>query len=339
MARFDRYRLEFCAPLHLAGRGVGIERSELTVRSDTLFSALCAALAATHGRRTVDDLLEWFREGLTPFALSSTFPWVGETFLLPRPRMVPPGGPARRARWLSAAVLAGLLRGEPPDDTEGPLDLGAEATAWLLPAERQTLNGRLCWAVCTVPRVTVDRQTSASAVYRAGRTVFGPDAGLYFLVDWRDRAWKSALTEALAYLAEAGLGGERSAGHGQFRMRAPEEVEIPDAPESPFRFTLALYYPSEAEIRAGALDPPAAYDLETRRGWMTDLAGGGRWRKTVRMLAEGALVKNVGPIAGELADVTPDGYAEHRVIRCGLTPTLGVSPTTLEMLTLAGGDA
>lgn len=339
MARFDRYRLTLRAPLHLAGRGVGMERSELTVRSDTLFSALCAALAVTHGRGAVDDLLEWFREGLTPFAVSSTFPWAGETFLVPRPRAVPAGGPARRARWLSVAVLTGLLRGEPPDDTAEPLDLGAEATAWLLPSECTALAGQQYWAITAVPRVTVDRETSASAVYRTGRVIFGHRAGLYFLVYWLDRSWEPAFREALAYLSGEGFGGERSAGHGQFRFTDPEEVEIPDVPGSPLRLTLGLYHPSAAEIRAGALDPPAAYDLETRRGWMTDLAGGGRWRKAVRMLAEGALVREVGPVAGELVDVTPDGFTMHRVIRCGLTPTLGVNPAMVAMPTAAGGKA
>ena len=206
MATFDRYVLRFRAPLHLAGRGIGIETTELTVRSDTLFSALCVGLRETRGPETVADLLEWYEQVEPPFVLSSTFPWAGQSYFLPRPRIVPPGGPARRARWVSTAVLSALLRGDSPPDSAEPLDLGSEHTAWVLPDELAALTGRAWWATGVVTRVTVDRQTDAGAIFRAGRTVFAPDAGLYFLVLWRERAWESAFDDALAYLADAGLG-------------------------------------------------------------------------------------------------------------------------------------
>lgn len=321
MATFDRYLLRLAAPLHLGGRGIGIEATELTVRSDTLFSALVIGLQQTGGDGLVAELLDRYRQDDPPFVLSSSFPWVGETFLLPRPRVVPAGGPSRRARWVSEAVLRRLLRGEAPDDSPEPLDLGAESTAWLLPEERRALEPRRpYWAIGTVPRVTVDRFTQASAVYRAGRTVYGPEAGLHVLVLWRDRGWEPAFERALTYLADAGLGGERSAGYGQFRVERRETITIEEPVGATHCLTLGLYHPTESEVGAGALDPPAAYDLEVRRGWTTD--PGAVWRKAVRMLAEGAVVQQTSPLIGDLVDVTPDGMPRWRIARCGVAPTL-----------------
>lgn len=326
MATFDRYILQLAGPLHLNSRGIGIEATDLTVRSDTLFSALCVGIAETQGASALEDLLEWYNAGEAPFFVSSTFPWAGALSFLPRPRIVSAGGVARRARWVTAAILGRLLQGGDLSGEDDERHFLPESGAWMSTAERGAAVPPLpWWTVDQVPRVSLDRATQASAVYRCGRAIYRAEAGLYFLVDWRERAWEPAFDAALAYLADGGIGGERSAGHGQFRLRTHDRFEIPDVPDAPTRFTLGLYHPTRTEVAAGALADPACFDLEARGGWMAGSGRNGVWRRSVRMLAEGALVRTGGGTPGDLVDVTPEGYLAHRVYRYGVALTLGAA--------------
>jgi CRISPR-associated protein Csm4 len=325
MAEFDRYVLQLTAPLHLAGRGIGLEESELTVRSDTLFSALCVAIAATRGTAVLNDLLDWHRAGEIPFVISSSFPWAGELFLLPRPRLVAPGGEARRARWVTPRILGRLLQGDSMTGADGAMYLLRDPLVWVDPADTLTIPPLPWWRIDDTTRVTIDRMTQASSVYRSGRAYFRTDAGLYFLVHWREPAWRPVFDEALAYLEDAGLGGERSAGHGQFRLVRHDRLAIGDTAEASLRYTLGLYHPSPDEVSAGALDPPAAFDIEVRGGWITGLAGASVWRKAVRMLTEGALVRTAKEAPGDLVAVTPEHYDAHPIFRHGLALTLGAA--------------
>ena len=319
----DRYRLDLVSPLHLAGRSGGVETSEPSVRSDTLFSALCVGIAATHGSAAVSELIEWFEAGEAPFLVSSTFPWAGELFLWPRPRWVPRGGPARRARWVTQTVLERLLLGDDRSTDDGEEHYLEAASLWFARDDANRLIPPTPWTESmAAPRVTVDRETSASAMYRRGRTWFRRDAGLYFLIQWRERGWEGRVNDALTYLQDSGLGGERSAGHGQFRVAAPEAVTIADAEDGPLVVTLGLYHPTRSEVDLGVLKS-AAYDVDVRHGWLTTPAGQQLWRKSARFLAEGAVLTRVAPTLGDLVDVTPDDYHEHRVYRSGIALTLG----------------
>ena len=139
---------------------------------------------------------------------------------------------------------------------------------------------------------------------------------------------------ALQALGDAGIGGERSAGHGLFRLHGPHALDdLPDpAPGGRF-LTLSLYYPAKAEL-PDVLEGDVAYRFQMRRGWMSSpdqakgLIGSALRRKAVRMFAQGSILSwpDGAQIRGALADVTPDLFDAHKVWRCGLAYAVGYRP-------------
>ena len=195
------------------------------------------------------------------------------------------------------------------------------------------------WSVSDAPRVTVDRISSASAVYQAGRVRYAPGGGLWFLARWSD-GWQTRGELALRALGDAGLGGERAVGHGQYTLRGPWQVKpFTDPAPSERMALLAPGYP-RAEDLPPVIGADAAsavgvnYGLIARRGWMSSpdegmtvdragqpqgVSGGAMRRKTVLMFAEGSLLRSTGrPYMGQLADVTPKILSSHPVYRYGL---------------------
>ncbi len=85
--------------------------------------------------------------------------------------------------------------------------------------------------------------------------------------------------------------------------------------------TLSLYHPTREEVDGGRLGE-AYYRLRVRRGWVGSAEGQGLRGKAVRMLAEGSVI--YGGDAGDLVDVTPEGFAAHRVYRYGLAFPIAV---------------
>ncbi|HFD40282.1 MAG TPA: hypothetical protein ENJ31_10625, partial [Anaerolineae bacterium] len=215
------YHLRARAPFHFGLRGVGLEATADYGPSDTLFAALCNALRQQFGLATLDAFLAGYDEEEPPLTLSSAFPYAparreeaGEAWqppdpfdpaqairFFPRPLEPPPGlddEPGERKKlkkiaWLSEGIFRAWVDGQDlkPHYADGNLIQGNRL--WLTAEEQAKVSGwrdpetdtpRL-WATGDAPRVTVDRQTSASAVYQAGRVWFPPGGGLWLLMRWR----------------------------------------------------------------------------------------------------------------------------------------------------------
>ena len=216
-----------------------------------------------------------------------------------------------------------------------------DGQAWLGAGEQAKLEGWTddetetisLWATGDVPRVTVDRISSASQVYQAGRVNFQRGGGLWLAVTWA-AGWQTIGEAVLASLGDSGLGGERSAGHGQFSLAPLGEMDFPDPAAGGLFVNLALYWPPDAAAAQATLGNPAArYALETRRGymssrqvlhpagWQEPVKAGALRRKAVHLVGEGSLLAagGAGPYGG-LADVTPGIFERaggHRVLRYG----------------------
>jgi len=195
---------------------------------------------------------------------------------------------------------------------------------------RQWLGEQKVWQSRPVDRVTVDRASSASSVYRIGRTVYGPGCGLWFGLQWPaapDPAIQSQLENLLALLGDQGLGGERSVGYGQFeRQQADIPLDLPAVtPDAP-ALTLSRYLPRPEELPA-ALRGNAAYRLSPVAGWLNAPGHKAQRRKQVRMLAEGSVFQSVGGGPwGALADVRPTGWSAHPIWRYGYACPVGIQP-------------
>jgi CRISPR type III-A-associated RAMP protein Csm4 len=242
-------------------------------------------------------------------------------------------------QWVKEAVISGQ-KVKYPNLLQG-------GRVWLTMAERERVAGwrdeetdaiRL-WAVGDVPRVTVDRRASTSAVYQAGRVWFQPGSGLWLLMRWRED-WQERGELALQVLGDAGIGGERSAGHGLFCSHGPHVLSgLPDPTPGERFLTLSLYYPTQAELADVIGGNDISYRLQVRRGWMASpdqvesaeegtLSGSALRRKAVRMFAEGSILRwpDGGTTLGALAEVTPDVFDAHKVWRYGLAYGVGYQP-------------
>jgi CRISPR-associated protein Csm4 len=342
-------RLDLKGPLHV-GQFIGVEREAALdwVPADTLFGALVSAWAALG--RDVPALLAGFAQRNPPFLLTSAFPRAGAVRFYPRPwvRHRPPELLARkrvkRLRWVSEGVFRRLIVGEPlPGEAEEDNFIQGEAeednfiqgeAIWLTQTEFKQLPESVfaadetdrVWAYRVAPRVTVDRADDRSNLFHTGRVDFAPECGLWFGLRFlsQDPLWPDHVDAALNYLADAGLGGLRSTGHGAFTWDR-DAGAIPEASAaSPFTLTLSRYAPQGAVELAETLldDPHTAYQLVTVGGWCHDDHLHPWRRRSLRLVSEGSLLAwNGRALAGHLVDVTPRGVGafgpHHRVWRYG----------------------
>jgi CRISPR-associated protein Csm4 len=366
------YSLTFRGGLHLGARGVNLEESEVSLPSDTLFSALLDAWQR-RGEDAVRFTAPFAAEPPDPpFLLTSAFPRAGSLRFYPMPldltRLFLPatlrerGKGLRGIRYFSEGLLRKALAGEwldadlfPEDEMSDPARGAAlqHGALWFLldeadqlpealrrePGRRRSFAQLRVWDSSAVPRVTIDRVTSASTIYRAGRVVFTQGCGLWFGISWQDpdavipesggTAYRDAFIQALALLQHDGLGGERSSGYGGFEYSGGSLLTIGENP-APRKlcYLLSRYHPRPAEL-PDALDADlgTAYNLVRVAGWLQSPSAPARRRQSLVMLSEGSLVSLPLYPAGDVVEVTPRAPSgaepfPHPVYRSGLACAL-----------------
>jgi CRISPR-associated protein Csm4 len=356
MEQYGYYRIVPTGPLHFGERGTGLEETASTLHSDSLFAAIVAAWRILDGPQAIQERLQGFPtpENPTsepPFVLSSTFPYVGDVLFLPRP-LVSMSRKGRQlstrqwkqVRYVSIGRMLDIIQQRGPASRIERDELLQEGALWATKGECNRLRDQFrekdlfnfrVWQSgdnAMVPRVTVDRITSASAVYFCGRILFHEGCGLYCLVRYNRANYQSYVERALCFLADAGIGGRRNQGYGQFRLEpSPNEsntqpsllwrITMPKPQEANAALLLSLYHPTLAEAQAGLLQT-ASYQLLFRRGWIGSPDDGGKRRLSLCMLAEGAVLPNreQEPI-GDVVDLRPAGFP-HPVYRSGLAFTI-----------------
>ena len=307
-----------------------------------------------------------------PFRLTSLMPYADDTYFLPYPMIGPPkvtGADDLRRRkefkeitWVSEAVFRQLACGtRPADAVEGndrPITIHG-GKIWVTQTEHDALmifeardpethavERPVLWRTDRRPRVTVDRGTSASAVYSTGATEFNRarvgeqrvTAGLYTVIEWlnADDALRSQIEAAFVALGAAGIGGERSSGYGQFEPTCEPLTawNIAAAEGSCSYFTtLAPYLPARQE--GPVIGTGARYEIMLRRGWLS-LAGYQNLRRgTARMIADGSVLRwpTEGKPMGTLTDVTPGPLAVadgRRIYRYGLAFPVRIADAAMD---------
>jgi len=352
MARWTTYTLEPKSGVgfHFGLRGLEQEDSAPHCPSDTLFAALISTLAELEGPDGASAFTAPFERGDPPFLLTSVLPRVGDLPLFPRPHarigLTPQPGQRKllkRLRYVSPHIFRCILDGQPMDQyTSGQGIFLHDGQIWIasreiqqLPKEwhglsQERLREQKVWYTAAVDRVTVDRTSSASTVYRIGRTVYAPGCGLWLGVQWLgglNPDTQERLETLLIHLGDRGLGGERSVGYGQFTLgRLSPPPDLPEArPDGPV-ITLSRYLPHATELPQ-ALQGEASYRLVTVPGWFNAPGRRAQRRRQVRMLTEGAVFQPVGPGPwGHMADVRPVGWDAHPIWRYGYACPVGIQP-------------
>jgi CRISPR-associated protein Csm4 len=325
-------------PFHVGELGVGREETLAYVPSDTLYAALVAAWVASGDGGPFDP---------PPLRLTSAFPRVGALRLYPRPfvrlnvareQRDELGKTLARFEWCSERIFALLLQGANvtplavKDNFIGGVWFHPEDK--LPPAPSGEAQWRHFWATRPpVPHVTIDRLDNAPNLFHSGQLTFAPGCGLWFGVEYSAPDGPARLERALGYLADAGLGGLRSTGHGGFAFEMGEASALATQSPSGYAVTLSRYLPaSPAEIAAALKAEHAAYKLVRVGGWCQDDVGYPWRRKQVRLVREGSVLGwNGGPL-GCVADLKPEGvgqFGDRPVLRYGLAFPVPVAEEAL----------
>ena len=323
------YKLRFPHGVHVGAYGIGTEGARVTIPSDTLFSALLSSwitlgndhnLWSSQFPRTDDKETT---SADPPFLLTSAFPYRGDTIFFPKPldpELAHEGLKDKyRKRWkklpfISESALEKLRSGHLPDSE-------------LVKEQEETLRGN--WEVRKIPRVTLDRISSASNLFHVGRVEFAEGAGLWFAVIWRDPdrkcgdyTFKETFEISLKALSRSGIGGERTYGYGIFEIADKKDVEWPDPESGKPALLLSRYNPRPDEL-PDVLRDAKGYALEEVRGWTYSPHGQFR-RRSIVMLKEGSVILARDGIMGHVVDVGPlhvetrEPLLPHPVWRYGL---------------------
>jgi CRISPR-associated protein Csm4 len=323
MPEFSYYLIKPNAPLHIGESGVGLEETSARLHSDTLFGAICWAWRLLYGEKDLIELLDLFWQARPPFLISSTFPFIGKTMILPKP--LDGLGPAglekkvRQAPLISYSMFQSLAQGKSFQDCSYGIIRGDPGNIIVSPQEDTQIKDMIgtgsAWTVGEAPRVILDRDNRRSDIYYAGDVRFMKDCGLYVLVDFLDASYKSKLEGALRLLGDEGLGGERSSGRGLFTLSLDQGPLSLGSNGGDRAVLLSLYRPRLEET---SILPGSSYGLITRRGWAAGKSD--KRKRSVRMLVEGSVIP-CGPenLLGSMEDVSGEGTRKgKRILSYGL---------------------
>lgn len=317
------YTLSFLTPVHfgMTSLGGGLEKAEMTIPSDTFFSALAAGLGVAGEADDLERLLS--RAAAGEILFSSLLPWheFGEdmAYYVPRPVRMPSArhqAESYRKTCVQATQRKKLkkmnyLRAGRLHDSLAAMEKGAPL------ASEEPEFGR----PYLVERVNCRGEEPLP--YYVGAFSFARGAGLYLLVGLvheEDAIW---LEELLAWLGMQGIGGKRTSGYGKFELfddalELGEDSFYPGGDDvalytmlrddkAPLQLALSSLLPEKQDIpqvKAGG------YRLR-RAGGFFSFAQQAAKKRGVTLLEAGSCLKE--RIRGRVAELdTLDGHAVYR---------------------------
>ena len=309
MSRHVTYHLNFRSPLHLGRRGVGLEETEISIPADTLFSAICQTWRTFYGEERLTDFLVQYERG-EPFLLTSAFPFAGDIRFFPKPLIDlkvnadDDRKKLKKVRYLSERRFRQIVDDEPVAfDAD---DLINDGQLWIHDDERSIFQDHpIVWKTDKRPRVTLDRQSSASEIWHLGGVKFNKGCGLWFDAKFDTEETQRRIETLLRVLGDTGIGGERSAGYGLFDLHSKPAESESESKANRF-VTLSPVCPRDAEQLDALIQGDVAYTLEERSGWIGSAEGTGLRRQQIWMFGEGSVLAGSSVGIGRLVDLKPD---------------------------------
>jgi CRISPR-associated protein Csm4 len=309
-------------------------------RSDTLTAALFSLWPHLFPEDAIEQLAQE-----PPFALSSALPWIegdGQIdYFLPCPlglldnlaREAKERKSIKKISHLTPELIRRQTSGELLDTKRGRRygeKQVKEIRLWSHRPADEDNSDRPFQRRAERLRLTVDRLGGGSVpglLFDFAAVEFAPHCGGAVFTWFRSEDIRRKVEAVLTLLGEEGLGGDRTAGLGRFKVVAQEEVSFPDLGTGG-RLLLSLYHPTTAEVEAGVLDR-ARYDLITRGGWVTAPGAMSLRRRPVRMLREGSVILDLGKeLYGDASCVLnplPELGLLHPIFRGGPALTLPIA--------------
>jgi len=294
MEEIIAYKLNFCSPLHVGAHGVGYEKTDEIIHSDTLFSALM-----TLWNNFYDDKVESLCQN-PPFLISSAFPYKSAIYFFPRPMVkigkegeddYKTGKKLKKVKYVSKNILEALRKGDSLDFDDN--DTFQNHKFWIERTSDKLNKSSRIFSVREVPRVTIDRATSSSEIFYFSEIIFERDSGLFFLARFKNKEFRSKFEAVLRLLGDEGIGGDKRIGKGVFSLHIDEGFSFSTLQDADGFMNLSLYYPKEDEFDNGILKG-ASYNLVSRKGWIHASGAMSLKRKQIRMFSEGSVFTCIG---------------------------------------------
>lgn len=207
------YKMNFTAPLH-CGRGdgaVSLTNTAMTLRADTIFSALCNEAAMCVGEKAVKELIALTKNEKLCF--SDTFPFYGEELYLPVPLC--------------------------PLDENAKFDVknrkAIKSVKWLPASDEyfrnfsdyihsgkmfECTNMQKSFALFrTDVKVCLNRNTQNSVPFEVGCCEFNENCGLYGVIGYESEEDAENILKLLKSVGVSGIGGQVSRGFGKFGLQ------------------------------------------------------------------------------------------------------------------------
>lgn len=200
------YRLEFQGAVHFGRQN--IKTGEYVCPADTVFSALCQEALRMSGN-ALNDFYQYTKEGGLLF--SDAFPYIGETYYLPKPMMRIETENARGESVLKKAYKK--LKYIPVE----MLDVYLKGEYDVLHAPDLERLGH--FVMKTAASVRGEEETRS---YRVGTYTYAAGSGIYVIAGYTQQRALELLEELWKGLSFSGIGGKRAAGLGRFKVQTDE---------------------------------------------------------------------------------------------------------------------
>lgn len=361
MPSYTAYQLTFKTALHLgrytgpAQTGqLGLEKTEVYIPADTLFSALCQTWATFYGSSALEIFLNRYTADVTdlPFRLTSAFPFAGKVRFFPKPLVnlkiddVSKYKKIKKIQFVSHSVFQAILNGETPALNEDLLINNGKI--WVDASEKHELETLLkssnaeaeeadtdsqkqddltVWKTDGRPRVTLDRGSYDSQIWHVETLQFNKNCGLWFAAEFGsdDAAdTETKINTLLTVLGDTGIGGERNAGYGLFKF-TKKSVEIDTATGNSQFVTLSPLCPKDKDELKTLISGDVLYILTNCGGWGNS-TGTPFQRTQVMMFSEGSILATIAEHPGRLVPLMQPGddVRPHFVYRYGYAWPVGI---------------
>lgn len=304
---FCLYKLKFLTPVHIGNGANGLGSSEITIHSDTLFSALCIE-AKRFG--LLDSFYEAADKGRLAF--SDLLPFKGEELYLPKPVCkMKMNRPEARDEDIKSGKKLKLIPVRLFDSYLGSLEGKCEFDA------KGIYQDTKSFAVTAVRSCVALKGLEQSLPYYVGVTFFEEGCGLYLVLGYEGEQDFELFHRLMAALSYSGIGGKRSAGLGKFSFEAVKEAEN-EAESALFNLlsreastymTLNVSLPEDSELDKAV---ESGYYGILRRGGFVQSESIADKKKEIYAFAPGSCFKE--KYKGFIADVALEG-AGHSVYR------------------------
>ena len=294
------YKLNFTSSLHLGTEGIGQEKIESLLHSDTLYNAIIINWSLIYDDR-IEDI------AVNPlFKISSAFPFIGNKLFFPAPlgifdkKMEDEKEDLKfwkKLEWIPEETLRSYLKKGVLEDSDY-----TELKKFFDDSKYFKKNKLNFGFEEERPRVTVDRVNNSSDEYFHSRDfAFKNNSGLFFLIDFDNEKLKQKFDASLSLLGDNGIGADRSIGKGLFDYTVGK-IDFKIASEKDKSLLLSLYFPLQEEIENDLLIY-SDYKLKERFGYIGWINSSGKKRNKIRMLAEGSVLNMKGRLGGSVVKV------------------------------------